>query len=133
MASDRGLRVVTDEDLPIFVEPPPGPPPPRRRRSAKDIVPFGQYRGRPLPELLADIPYCAWLLEQPWMATKYPAIRGVVQAAVTAYETEGAAVREECPMSPRQAWLALSADRRTAVRVCAPELARALEAGEDPA
>lgn len=116
MTADRTLRVVAEDEL---------APPPVKRRSAKDIVPFGQYKGRDLSELLDDIPYCSWLLDQPWCRTKFPDILRAAQAAVTAYEIDGAAPTDE-PATPEGVWASLTADQRIAVRVCAPELARVL-------
>ncbi len=116
-SSDRALRVVGPEEAAALVLPAP-------RRSAKDIVPFGQYKGRDLSELLDDIPYCSWLVDQPWCRTKFPDVLRAAQAAVTAYETDG--VTPEAPTTPDAVWATLTADQRIAVRVCAPELARVL-------
>lgn len=124
--AERNLMAVTEENAPTLAA---QARPHRRRRAARDVVPFGQYRGRPVRELLADIAYCSWLLDQPWLGEKYPALRGVVQATVDAYETDGDDAADGIdPMSPERVWMALSADQKTAVRVCAPELAAALEA-----
>lgn len=115
---NRALRVVGPEDAAALALPAP-------RRSAKDIVPFGQYKGRDLSELLDDIPYCSWLVDQPWCRTKFPDVLRAAQAAVTAYETDG--VTPEAPTTPAAVWASLTADQRIAVRVCAPVLAAALE------
>lgn len=119
-AAIRALRVVGEDE--VLVAPP-------RRRSAKDVVPFGQYKGRDLAELLDDIPYCSWLVEQQWCRNKFPAILRAAQAAVAAYEQNDAGQAVDgAPVTPQDVWVALSPDQRVAVRVCAPALAAALEA-----
>ncbi len=123
MTASRTLRVVTEDDTPTTLTPPPAAP---RRRSAKDVVPFGQYRGRDIAELLDDIPYCSWLVEQQWCKNKFPGILRAAQAAVAAYEQNGYV--SAALTGPREVWAALSSDQRVAVRVCAPDLAAALEA-----
>jgi uncharacterized protein (DUF3820 family) len=40
------------------------------------VVPFGKYRGKPYDVLLADRPYCSWLLSQTWFSGK---LRNIIE------------------------------------------------------
>lgn len=119
MTVNRPLRVVAEGELAVSAP---------RRRSAKDIVPFGQYKGANVSELLADLPYCSWLIEQQWCRNKFPEIMRAAKAAVAVYEQSGGEPSGDASTTPVEAWAALTVEQRIAVQVCAPTLASALGA-----
>ena len=50
-----------------------------RRDSMTDaLVPFGKYKNQPTAVLAADPAYCDWLIQQGWLAEKYPGIHTLV-------------------------------------------------------
>ncbi|UTF51823.1 hypothetical protein NLA06_08035 [Desulfomicrobium sp. ZS1] len=44
----------------------------------KNLAPFGKYEGQPLEVLLADKPYCAWLVGQADLREQYPDLRDMI-------------------------------------------------------
>ena len=71
------------------------PSTPRRQREKKlaearnaaatsIMMPFGQYKGLPLADILRDINYVGWLLAQDWFAEKFPQHREYLAVSINA-------------------------------------------------
>src|SRR4051794_22042709 len=56
---------------------------PRNAAVASILMPFGQYKGLPLADILRDINYVGWLLAQDWFAEKFPTQRRYLADAFT--------------------------------------------------
>ena len=48
------------------------------------MMPFGQYKGLPLTDILRDVNYVGWLLAQNWFAEKFPEHREYLAVSINA-------------------------------------------------
>jgi uncharacterized protein (DUF3820 family) len=64
----------------------------RVQQGEAHVIPFGQYRGRLLEEILIDDPaYLEWLAEQDWFRTNFEGLHAAIINFDTELEAEDAA------------------------------------------
>ena|SRR5947208_248433 len=57
---------------------------PRNAAPTSIMMPFGQYKGLLLADILRDINYVGWLLAQDWFAEKFPEHREYLAVSINA-------------------------------------------------